>query len=259
MPAASIEQMEAPTRSWAAQQGLKAGYGLSNYVTVHNGFVYHGHNGGVEGGLTEMAYIPEYGVGFFFSINSGNISAFGKIGDAIRSYITRGLTKPVVPAARPLPVDAAEFAGWYEPDAPRNEMMHFLERLQGMSLIRFDGSEMPVTPFGRAGRAIPVSTGKGTARADCHGHYAGAEYGGAVYSDRHDDETYSHVAGVGTNCAGCMVFVGDCCDSALCTILDLRGIAQETARASRARHTVVAAHCCAELAHDGRNLHDDEQ
>ena len=43
----------------------EGGYGLSNYWSVHEGFVYHGHNGGVNGGLTEMAYMPEYGVGYF--------------------------------------------------------------------------------------------------------------------------------------------------------------------------------------------------
>ena len=60
MPAGSIDRMEVPTRTWAAQQGLKTGYGMSNYWSIHEGFVYHGHNGGVEGGLTEMAYLPDY-------------------------------------------------------------------------------------------------------------------------------------------------------------------------------------------------------
>ena len=32
-----------------------------------------------------MAYLPESGVGFFFSINAGSGEAFGKIGDAIRA------------------------------------------------------------------------------------------------------------------------------------------------------------------------------
>jgi CubicO group peptidase (beta-lactamase class C family) len=85
MPAASIERMETPTRTWEAQQGLKAGYGLSNYTSVQDGFVYHGHDGGVDGGLTEMAYMPEYGVGYFYSINAGNGAALGKIGEAIRA------------------------------------------------------------------------------------------------------------------------------------------------------------------------------
>jgi CubicO group peptidase (beta-lactamase class C family) len=136
MPAASIERMEVPTRTWAAREGLQAGYGLSNYWSVNDGFVYHGHNGGVEGGLTEMAYMPDQGVGYFFSINSGDGGAFEKIGKAIRAYITRELTKAPLPAIAALPADAAEYAGWYEPDSPRVEVASFLERLLGMGHVR---------------------------------------------------------------------------------------------------------------------------
>jgi CubicO group peptidase (beta-lactamase class C family) len=159
MPAASIDRMEAPTRTWEAQQGLKAGYGLSNYTSVHDGFVYHGHDGGVDGGITEMAYMPEYGVGYFFSINTANSEAFGKIGDAIRAYVTRGLSRQPVPAAAPLPANAGEFAGWYEPAAPRSEWIRFLERLAWMQRITFDGRNMLVSGFGGINRptATPVS------------------------------------------------------------------------------------------------------
>ena len=144
MPAADIDRAETPTRTWEGQQGLKAGYGLSNYTSIHDGFVYHGHNGGVEGGLTDMSYLPEYGVGYFYSINSGNGGAFEKIGDAIRAYITRGLTKPAVPAAAPLPADAQQYAGWYEPDSPRNEFMHGIERL-GFHRVHFAGGNLVLT------------------------------------------------------------------------------------------------------------------
>jgi CubicO group peptidase (beta-lactamase class C family) len=158
MPASSIDRMEVPTRTWAAQQGLKAGYGLSNYWSIHDGFVYHGHNGGVEGGLTEMSYMPEYGVGYFYSINSGNGDAFEKIGKAIRAYITRDLQKPALPAVAPLPADAETYAGWYEPDSPRVQMIYFLERLLGLAKVRFASGNMLVTTLGEKNQQlIPVS------------------------------------------------------------------------------------------------------
>ena len=47
--AASIERMERPATTLAANEGMIAGYGLGNYTTIEDGFVYHGHNGGVEG------------------------------------------------------------------------------------------------------------------------------------------------------------------------------------------------------------------
>jgi hypothetical protein len=144
--------MEQPTRDWAAQAGLTAGYGLSNYTSIHDGFVYHGHNGGVEGGLTDMSYLHDAGVGYFYSINSGNGAAFNKIGDALRAYITRSLTRPAVPAPAALPANAADWAGWYVADSPRNEMTHFLERALGLTLIRFNGTQMLVYGLGNWGQ-----------------------------------------------------------------------------------------------------------
>ncbi len=157
-PAADIDRMETPTRTWEAQEGLKPGYGLSNYTGIHDGFVYHGHNGGVDGGLTDMSYMPEYGVGYFYSINSGNGEAFGKLGDAIRAYITRNLTRQPVPAAGLLPADAQRYAGWYEPVTPRAEFTHFLIRLLGVSHLRFADGKLLQSSLGNINQPfIPVS------------------------------------------------------------------------------------------------------
>ena len=161
MPAVSIQRMETPTRTWEAQEGVAAGYGLSNYVSVHDGFVYHGHGGGVDGGLTDMAYMPEYGVGYFYSINSGSNAAFSKIGDAIRTYMTRGLTRMPVPAAGQLPANAREYSGWYLPDAPRMELTHSISDLLGISLVRFGDGNLLLTSLGQIHqRFIPVSGGQ---------------------------------------------------------------------------------------------------
>jgi CubicO group peptidase (beta-lactamase class C family) len=149
VPAADIDRMEIPESTWAAKDGMKAGYGLSNYWNVQDGFVYHGHNGGVEGGLTEMAYMADYGVGYFFSINAGNGDAFEKVSKAIRLYITDKLQKPPLPAAAALPQNSADYAGWYEPDSPRVELTHFMERLMGLSLVRFQDGKLILSALGQ--------------------------------------------------------------------------------------------------------------
>jgi hypothetical protein len=127
---------------------MKTGYSLSNYWSVHEGFVYHGHNGGVQGGLTEMAYMPAYGVGYFFSINTGNTNAFERVGKAIRAYITAKLEKPALPPVVSVPPNAAEYAGWYEPDSPRVELSHFLERLGGISGVSFQDGKLLLSSLG---------------------------------------------------------------------------------------------------------------
>jgi CubicO group peptidase (beta-lactamase class C family) len=145
VPSADIDRMESPTSTWAAKDGMKAGYGLSNFWSVEEGFVYHGHDGGIEGGLTEMSYMPDYGVGYFYSINSESGTADEEIGKMLRAYITKGLEKPALPPLVSLPADAADYAGWYEPDSPRVEMTHFLGRLAGLSRSQFRDGKLFVT------------------------------------------------------------------------------------------------------------------
>lgn len=149
VPASDIDRMEIPESTWAAKDGMKTGYGLSNYWSIEDGFVYHGHDGGVDGGLTDMSYTPSYDVGYFFSINSGNGDAFEKIGKAIRAYITNKLQKPEVPPAASLPANFRDYAGWYEPDSPRVEMTHFLERLVGLTWVRFDDGKLMTRGLGQ--------------------------------------------------------------------------------------------------------------
>jgi len=160
VPAANIDRMEDPASTWAAKEGMKNGYGLSNYWSIQDGYVYHGHNGGVEGGLTEMAYMPDYGVGYFFSINSGNGDAFDRVGKTIRAYITRNLQKPALPPVAALPANAAEYAGWYEPDSPRVEFTHFLGRLAGLTHMGLEKDKLVLSSLGAWNRAFLPVTGE---------------------------------------------------------------------------------------------------
>jgi len=157
VPASDIDRMEIPQSTWAAKDGMKYGYGLSNYWSVEDGFVYHGHNGGVEGGLTEMAYMADYNVGYFFSINTGNGNAFERVGKAVRAYITSKLQKPPLPPVGSLPARVRDYAGWYVPDSPRVEFMHFLERLVAISLIRVSDGKLLFSHLGAWNDAyVPV-------------------------------------------------------------------------------------------------------
>jgi CubicO group peptidase (beta-lactamase class C family) len=145
VPETDIDRAESPKSTWAAREGLKDGYGLGNYWAIQKGYVYHGHNGGVLGGLTEMAYLPDEGAGYFFSINAGNGAAFEKVSEAIRGYLTHNLKPPSPPPVVPLPANVNEYEGWYEPDSPRVEMTHFIERLLGLSLVWFEDGKLRAT------------------------------------------------------------------------------------------------------------------
>jgi hypothetical protein len=148
VPPSDIDRMEIPESTWSAKDGMKEGYGLSNYWSVEDGFVYHGHDGGVEGGLTEMAYMADYNVGYFFSINAGNGHAFEQVAKAIRAYATNNLQRPPLPAVAELPAGARDYAGWYVPDSPRVEFLHFAERLVGVTWLRLKDGKLLVDHLG---------------------------------------------------------------------------------------------------------------
>jgi CubicO group peptidase (beta-lactamase class C family) len=155
MPASAIDRIETPTRTWAAQQGLRAGYGLGDFTTVYDGFVYHGHDGVIVGGLTDFEYLPAEGAGYFYSINTNRRDAFDRIGAAIRAYLTRNFTRPAVPAAALLPADAPQYAGWYVTAAPSHEKLHFLFSI-ALWHVRFVNGRMLVVSGAQSRTFVPV-------------------------------------------------------------------------------------------------------
>jgi len=159
--AESVERMERPESTMAARDGLRAGYGLSNYTTIDDrGFVWHGHDGGITGGLTEMAYMPEAGVGYVYMINATNGAAFERLHKLMTAYLTRGMPDPARPAPASVPSFAADYEGWYEPASPRVELTHFVERIGGLEHASFDRGKLVITRLPLSGNArtlVPVT------------------------------------------------------------------------------------------------------
>ena len=158
LPATSLDRMETPTSSWAAKEGLQLGYGLNNYSTIFDGFVYHGHDGNVPGGLSALEYLSNEGIGYFYSLNSSNREAFKKVGVLVRAYITQQLQKPSIPPVVPIPETTKAYTGWYEPNSPRMELFFFLERLIGMSYVHFDDNKLLINSLNKKiATFLPVS------------------------------------------------------------------------------------------------------
>ena len=258
VPASDIDRMEIPRSTWAAKDGMKDGYGLSNYWSIEDGFVYHGHDGGVEGGLTEMAYMADYNVGYFFSINSGNGDAFGKVAKAIRSYITKKLQRPPLPAAAPLPTVAAPYAGWYVPDSPRVELTHFLDRLFGITWLRFKDGNLVLNLLGAWNETYvpvedkqfrhvpkksddapdPVATFE-LLTPNHEGRFVQAGMGTTM-------KQYPGMAGHHADCRNHLCAAFDGGDSGVCAILDSWRTQQETPAPGRTRPAHLASGCSAQ-------------
>jgi len=159
LPAADIERIERSETSITAKSGLSLGYGLHLATYVDSGFVWAGHDGSVGNGLTTMAYLPKDGVGFAVMINAGNHDALNAINALIRHFLTKDITPPAPPPAAPLSALARTvYTGWYQPDNPRQEHLHFMERIVGLTRVTADDSGLMLRPvLGKATRRVPVS------------------------------------------------------------------------------------------------------
>lgn len=136
----SLERMERAETTVGAAAGLEVGYGLNNYTSAHEGWVYRAHNGGVNGGLTEFAYMPDANLGYAFMINTGSGAAFGDISDLVRNYQTRDLPEPEVPEAAP--VKDYAITGLYHAINPRQQISYFLDRVLSIEKLWFEDSEL---------------------------------------------------------------------------------------------------------------------
>jgi CubicO group peptidase (beta-lactamase class C family) len=143
----SIDRMERAESTNGARAGLEVGYGLNNYTSSHDNWVYHAHNGGVNGGLTEFAYLPEAGAGYAFMINTGSGAAFGEISDLIRNFQTRELAPPVIPEAVAVEDADRDVAGLYQGINPRQQVGYFLDRVLGVQRLWFEGDELQRKPL----------------------------------------------------------------------------------------------------------------
>jgi len=126
----SIERMESPESTPTVQLGLQEGYGLSNYSSVHNNFVYRCHDGSVDGAITNLSYLPEYGMGYIIMINAENYSAVNQISNLIRDFQTRKLTVPLSKANAVVNNSETNISpGFYVGINPRFETLAFVERV----------------------------------------------------------------------------------------------------------------------------------
>jgi hypothetical protein len=149
LPREDIERMERSETWIGTRAGLSLGYGLSMYRTADStGFVWTGHNGGVQGGLSDMSYLPDAGLGYALQINSGNGGVLRELGRLLRGFLTRSLPRPPEPPVGSVPGSvAAEFAGWYRPVSPRQQHLYFLERIAGLTRMTFAGDTMRMVPL----------------------------------------------------------------------------------------------------------------
>jgi CubicO group peptidase (beta-lactamase class C family) len=130
LPEAALDRMEAPATGLEVAAGLRAGYGLGNYAEMdQDGFVWHGHNGGLDGTRSQLLYLPEAGAGYFVSLNAEDGGALREMGKLIQAYLTKGVPKPALPPVADPGSLPARYAGFYELENHRDETVRFFSRI----------------------------------------------------------------------------------------------------------------------------------
>ena len=145
---ASIDRMETPSTLPGNAQGVLAGYGLANYSSGHKawGTAFRGHDGGVIGGLTQLAYVRELDEGYVIMINSGNPAALGQISELLKDYLLRDAKWTEVNAAA-LPERYKKIDGYYQYTNPRSDNMRLMVSLSGILKVTHDDKVLHRTPF----------------------------------------------------------------------------------------------------------------
>ena len=161
LPGEALDRMERSEASLGAREGFTVGYGLHMWrATDSTGYTWTMHGGGVEGGLSDLSYMPAYGVGYAFQINAGNGAAYRQIAKLVRAFVTLGLTPPERPAVAKTTAGVRDrFEGWYHTVSPRMQHLYFLERIVSVSRVTITDTSLTLTPlFDKAEVGIPVDS-----------------------------------------------------------------------------------------------------
>ena len=152
----SIQRMENPRSSLAAQQGMKTGYGLANYSAAHGRFVYREHNGGIEGFMSQLSYLPNDKLGHVILTNTKNVAAFQKISNLIKEFETQQLIASKNSAQNNDELhsdseaelfvlsqkDKQALQGLYYPINPRVQLFNFIYYITNMKTFHFENDRL---------------------------------------------------------------------------------------------------------------------
>lgn len=132
----SFARMEIAKTNLGSAAGITAAYGLHNYTGGHENYhvAFRGHNGGMEGALAELSYVPELEAGYVIMINSGNFQALSSLAKLLRGYLLKDLTPPEVEPA-PLPEAFKHLSGFYLPTNYRSDFTRMFSDIQAVVKI----------------------------------------------------------------------------------------------------------------------------
>lgn len=141
-----LNRIENPATTLAAKNGCIGGYGLGSASIWTNNHLFHGHDGGIDGFSSMYLYSREADFGLAISINTqGRI--WNLIDEILNFYLGVNTyhnieTKPISNETK------SKFEGFYNFKSPRNQTMHFVQKMMTGHTITFEGNLLMVKDFG---------------------------------------------------------------------------------------------------------------
>jgi hypothetical protein len=154
----SIERMERPQTTLAANAGITEGYGLSIISKNYRGLRHCGHNGGLDGFLTGMSYFPDLGVGYVFMINNSGVEGFGAIDRLFNDFLVPdSLKKDAIEVADTTIALDEKMPGWYRSANSRAAIADFAQKIgDAFRIIEEDGKYYSQELFSPRERVYPL-------------------------------------------------------------------------------------------------------
>jgi len=154
----TIARMEYPSTPASARNGIRLGYGLANYTETDGGIVTHGHDGGIDGFISTYRYMPEQNWGYVVLLNNVSGNALRDLNKLAIDFLSKDFPKPQQPSVTLTPAELENFAGYYAPRAPRNQLTAFLDDLTGGVYVRAGNGYLTASELiGKPEKLLPVS------------------------------------------------------------------------------------------------------
>ena len=151
----SIARME---RSETTLSGhLQPGYGLGNFPSSEQGFIFRGHNGSMPGHHARYAYLTDQGLGYCVMASVSNNRLVRRVDVLVSEYLVRDLDRPSAPVATAMAPDIDQWTGYYRPATSRSQSMRYVERLFGVARVTRADNVLIVNIGGRAIEFHPIS------------------------------------------------------------------------------------------------------
>lgn len=143
----TLARMRTPTTTLGAAQGLQVGYGLGHESTSfgRSSRLFHGHNGAVTGGLSQLVYEPSLGRGYVLMQSNDNFSAFFRLSRRLHEHLLAGRASEAAAPPQRLPDAWRDMGGWYRHVTPRRELTRLTEDLTDLSHVEVRGDGLRQT------------------------------------------------------------------------------------------------------------------